>query len=311
MKFRINTIAALIGLVSLNTFAEGVVNLHDIGVATSSYNSFKSGSGDDPFSIIDSSYRSRYSDEVELGVSSEKDNMSDTFLKSSDYDILSSIKSTAGTNSEVLSNIYKSNLDDEGNFNSEAYADSYSDFIDDKRSLSSSALNERYVGMLNLIKDGSDLTNSYTGAIDSDISTAQSNLISLVNSISMDKKTYLNSILSDASSRVANYPDLASDTRTLAGEYAGCGDACYIPPPQDPPENPDPPEEKMYWSAETSYITDNCDGRCTQDLLDANPPSQPSGECFTLGDMSQWSTVISVDVRAQNSRIETVIYSCT
>jgi hypothetical protein len=297
-----------LSLFSVSSFST-TTDLHNMSTAISSYSDFKSGVGDDPLSIVNSSYKERYFNEISTEVDSQKEVIISTFIESNDYSIAYKLKEFSSSESDELSSIYTSNFDEDGVFNPEAYSDSYESFMASKRLSREIALDSYYDGMADAINEGYDLSNEYESSIKEDIYTAQNNLISLITTDASDRKSNLNNILTNASERLADYSPLALETQTAAYQFADCGTACEIedPPSVDPV---DPPSTTGTWVFQSGDTTSDCDSSCTMAFLSANPSSEPSGTCDNIGDVSYWSTVISVDVRAQDSTVYTSEYEC-
>jgi hypothetical protein len=303
-----NMIIIASGLLSANAFSQAV-ELHDMNNAASSYSNFKAGTGSDPFSAIDSGYKERYLNEITTDVDAQKSKLTETFIDSSEYNVITKLKKLSSSESETLTSIYKSNFDEDGMFNAEAYAYSYETFMDSKRSSREVALNEHYNGMIDTISQGDDLSIEYGLNVKADISNAQNNLISLISTESSNRKANLNNILVSASERSGNYSPLISETQILANQFADCGSACVIPEPVviEPIE---PPVITGVWTFQSGNTTSNCGGGCTTGLLSANPETIPAGTCDIVGKKASWTVVMGVNARAQSSTLYTSQYTC-
>lgn len=227
---------------SVSTYYE----LHNPSSASSAYQSFKEGSGDDPFKLLDSGYRGRYSYDLSKNVVGEKQEMVDSFLESNESDILGMTKSRLENEKGALSSMYERHFDAEGNFDAESYADAYQSHMDSKRLSREEDIDRRSDALVETMSQGLDLQRGYRDSLINDVSTAQDNLVSIISSESQEKKTALDEIRTNALSRQSDKDDLLNDTLALANQYTDCGAACDFPPPVE--------DETICYSDGTNYV---------------------------------------------------------
>lgn len=238
-QFKLSFIAVLLTAFNAGAFANTVsIDLHNKSTAATSYQNFKSGSGTDPFNTLDKGYREKYVDTVIGSAYSEKQALVSRFSDNSEYNITEKVSSQAYTEKDALRRMYNTHFDSKGNFDALSYAISYKAFMDTKKDARNVLMDNVTLGVVSTINESSALISTYRSSSKLEVSTAQANLIDVMNSSSYSKKSDLSTFMVEAASRLATMPDTANNAEILARRYADCGFACSFPVISTPPVAP-------------------------------------------------------------------------
>lgn len=255
MNYKKTGLLLFMAFVSSASLAQGTgtssyYELHNRAVASAAYNDFRSGTGTDPFTSLNRGYKYRYAEDLAGSFSEQIDAIMYQLMENENLDFIKQTRTGSEVESESLKSIYQSHFDSDGSFDAESYAQSYSAHMDSRRLARQKNMDNRFDSVMNTIGEGLDLRNGYRNSLNSDISSAQVNLIHVISEDNLSRKASINNIMVNASERLGDRAELINDTLARANQYADCGFACEFPevevepiePPQPTPPNPAPPQ---------------------------------------------------------------------
>lgn len=232
---------------------ENYQELHNSATAKSLYESYKNGNSEDPFFSLDTGYKWKYSSDIETYSQTEKNRIFEDFIGNENNDLSSYIHSSYGSDNSLLSQLYSSHFDKNGIFDAAGYAEAYENLLITKRNSREAALDNRYLGLKYVIESSDDITALYRAEVNSNIGAAQVNLLTAINQDTINRKSSLNNILTDAVGRsTSQYSNLEGIT-LAANTYADCGSACELPEIPVEPDTPVVPPNPCVYTNDTYF----------------------------------------------------------